>query len=325
MSSMYAIIRAQKHKSISAIARSARHSFREQPTFNADCANTFKNRFAGSRDTKDLLSRLSARLPASRRKDAVLCIEYLITASPEAFNRHGGHLEDLGSGYFTDALNWLRVRHGQDNVISAALHLDEMTPHLVAYVVPLTRDGRLSARDFLGGPKVMRDMQNSFYSVCGQPHGLLRGVPGSKAHHTEVSQFYTALQGIVPSAKLTTLDYAAKALGHETEAWKQAQAQAKQIVQQATTDALQRKALHSRTQAEEHAQRTACHLQQHAQEQAKRDLSLERREQAIARREPELNIAIARAEAVERLWEERERRECTEQHYYSPQRTPRPR
>lgn len=327
MTGMFAIIRTQKHKTISAVARSARHTYREQPTLNADGAITCKNRFAGSRCTKDLISSLSDRLPATRRKDAVLCIEYLITASPEAFSRHGGHLDDLGSGYFADALAWLRSRHGQDNIISAAVHLDETTPHLVAYVVPLTHDGRLSARDFLGGPKAMRAMQDGFHSACGLPYGLLRGVQGSKACHTKVSQFYTALQEHVPLVKLTTRDYVAKTLGYETEAWKEAQAQVKQIAQQATADALQRKAVHSRTQAladaEAQARRTASQLQQHAQKQEKRDLSLRQREQAVARREPELDIAIARAESLERLWGERERRESSEQRHYSPRFVPR--
>ena len=329
MTGMFAIIRAQKIKTVSAVARSARHTFREQPTHNADGSKSIRNRISGSLNTHDLLSSLSARLPATRRKDAVLCIEYLITASPEAFIKHGGHLNDLGSGYFADALTWLRARHGKDNVICSVVHLDETTPHMVAYVVPLTNDGRLSARDFLGGPKAMRDMQNSFYDSCGHPYGLLRGIPGSKAHHTNVAQFYTALQDRAPAAKLTLLDYAAKAVGHETENWRQAQTFVKQQDQQAAVDALQRKALRSRTQAlantEQQARQKTLRSQQIAREQEKKDRSLLQREQELARRQPELDIAIARAEAIERLWEEHERRGSAAQYQYSPQKTLRPR
>ncbi|MEV2123051.1 MobV family relaxase [Pseudomonas aeruginosa] len=302
---MYAIIRAKKHKSFAAIARSARHNFREQPTLNADSSRGGENRFLGRRGSKALLRALLGRLPIKRRKDAVLCIEYLITASPEAFNRHGGHLDDLGSGYFADALEWLRVRHGKENVISAAVHLDETTPHLVVYVVPLTQDGRLSARDFLGGPKVMRALQDSFYAACGQPHNLLRGIQGAKAHHTDIKHFYAALGGPSPDETLSVLDYAAKALGYETEAWKLANSYAKRLAQQATMDALQRKALHSRTQAltlaEEQMRLDAARVQKNAKKQAKRELSLEHRERELAKREPELEIAFARAEAAERL------------------------
>lgn len=303
---MYAILRTNKHKSISAIARSARHTYREQPTLNADDSQFIKNKFIGSRETKDLLRRLLDKLPISRRKDAVLCIEYLITASPEAFCRHGGHLQDLNNGYFSDALNWLRTRHGQDNILSVAIHLDETTPHLVAYVVPITKDGRLSARDFLGGPKTMRDMQDSFYDACGRRHGLLRGIQGSKARHTDIAQFYSFLHEPAPAETLSAWDYAAKAIGYETTAWKQARAQTELIAQQATATILQRKALRSRTQALSNAEAQVSQARHQAKNSAKKqqelDAALKLRERRIAMREPELDIAIARAEAAERLF-----------------------
>lgn len=309
---MFAIIRAHKHKSIASISRSARHTFREQPTLNADSTMISKNRFTGCRGTENLLGALCARLPERRRKDAVLCIEYLVTASPGAFSRHGGHLDELGTGYFADALSWLKARHGQDNILSAAVHLDEMTPHLVVYVVPMTKDGRLSAREFLGGPKIMRDMQDSFYNSCGLPHGLQRGISGSKAHHTAVSQFYTALQADEPSVKLAAKDYIAKALGYETIAWKKAQAQAKRIAQQATVDAIQRQALFSRAQAlvniEKNTHQNALQVQEYAQTLAKREASLVKREQVLAKRAPDLDRDIARSERAEQLLEMYEHR-----------------
>jgi len=324
---MFAIIRTEKHKSFAAVARSARHTFREQQTPNADGVRLIRNRFAGSRSTKDLLFGLSSRLPSTRRRDAVVCIEYLVTASPEAFCKHGGHLDDLGSGYFADALNWIHTRHGKDNVISAAIHLDETTPHLVAYVAPLTSDGRLSARDFLGGPKVMRAMQDSFYESCGEPYGLLRGVRGSKAHHTKISQFYTGLQSTSPVERLATLDYAAMALGHETEAWKQAKIELAQAKQQTAIESLQRKALCSRRRAlasvEAEVQRAALRLRDDLNEQEKRELALNLREREIARQQPALDIAIARAEAFERILEEKEKKENTIHRRYSPHLAPR--
>ena len=157
----YAILRTKKLKSFGAAARSARHTFREQPTPNANPELSGLNKGAGAKSTAQLLAALKKGLPDKLRAGSVLCIEYLITASPEAFERHGGTLDDVGSGYFTDALKWLRERHGKENVIAASLHLDERTPHLVAYVVPRTKDGRLSCRDFLGGPAKMKAMQTT--------------------------------------------------------------------------------------------------------------------------------------------------------------------
>lgn len=91
----------------------------------------------------------------------------------------------MGSGYFKDALTWLKERHGANNVIC----VDETSPHLVAYVAPMTKDGRLAARDFLGGPKVMRQLQDGFHTSCGASYGLLGGVQASKAKHEDVGRF----------------------------------------------------------------------------------------------------------------------------------------
>lgn len=309
---MYSILRARKLKNFGAVARSARHTFREQPTPNADPALTCNNPIIGADSSGHLLKVLNELLPAKRRRDAVVCIEYLITASPEAFKRHGGVLSDLGSGYFQDALKWLRHRHGAANVISSTVHIDETTPHLVVYVVPLTKQKTLSARYFLGGPKVMREMQDSFHTACGAPRGLLRGVRGSKAKHDDVSVFYSMLTATDQAPKLAALDYVAKALGCETEAWKKAEALAKANAQGAAVEPRFKKSRRARVTALERSEsevgNTAINLQLRNREMALRERKVEERERQIeeqervlARRQPELEIALARADAMERL------------------------
>lgn len=220
----FAIIRTKKLKSFGAVARSGKHTFREQLTPNADPAMTSKNKVFGATSTEDLQARLRHRLPEKIKGQSVLCIEYLITASPEAFKRHGGTLDDMGDGYFNDALRWLQHRHGKENVIASAVHLDETTPHLVAYVVPITADNRLSCRDFLGGKAKMKQLQTDFHAECGKKRGLDRGIEGSTAKHQDIKTFYAALsaEGAVP--KLKAKDYAAAAAGIKTAAWRRAQA-----------------------------------------------------------------------------------------------------
>tara|TARA_R100000093_G_scaffold71749_1_gene48759 strand:- start:3024 stop:4031 length:1008 start_codon:yes stop_codon:yes gene_type:complete len=310
---MYAILRTQKLKTVAALARSARHTFRDQPTPNAHSERTANNIIIGCGDTSELLDAVEKRLPASRRRDAVMCIEYLITASPEAFSRHGGSLGDLGSGYFRDAIRWLRERHGTANVLCAALHLDESTPHLVAYVVPMTKDGRLSARDFLGGPKAMRSMQDSFYSACGESRGLLRGVQGSKAKHEKISAFYTTLIAAGEAPELKFSDYAAKAVGLETKAWRDAEAVSKKLVQTGALGARGRKANLARLKVLEDEEKK---LKANVEKLEKAEIQLRIREKKVAQLEhevallkPELLIAKAQVEAMERLLEDRERRD----------------
>jgi flagellar biosynthesis GTPase FlhF len=140
-------------------------------------------------------------LPDKRRKDAVLAIEYLITASPEFFKTKPWKMQ---REYFNAAIEWLKERHGTENVVCLNLQLDETSPHLVAYCVPITKDGRLSAKDFLGGRKILSAMQTDFAERVGKRVGLERGVEGSKAKHTTAKQYAAALNkapGLAPPAK----------------------------------------------------------------------------------------------------------------------------
>jgi hypothetical protein len=187
----FAIIRTQKLKSISAVVGSARHTFREIPTPNADKERTHLNKTEGAQSSLALARLVNARLPAKRRRDAVICIEYLITASPEWWKSTPVRQQNE---YLKASINWLKARHGAENVVCLNVQLDETSPHLVAYIVPLTTDGRLSARDFLGGPAKMIAMQTEFAKVVGAPFGLQRGLQGSKAVHTTAAQYNAALQ-----------------------------------------------------------------------------------------------------------------------------------
>lgn len=161
----YAILRTQKLKATGAVWRSLKHAFREQPTPNADPAKAAQNAHLGATSAAEAMQRVRDRLPEKRRKDAVLAIEYLITASPEVMQAKDGRAQ---TAYFDDALKWLRERHGAANVVYAGIHRDESTPHMYAYVVPLDEaTGRLNARRWLGGSKALSEMQTDFAATVG--------------------------------------------------------------------------------------------------------------------------------------------------------------
>lgn len=183
MAEKFAILRTAKLKNFGGLAASGQHNFRERETQNADAERTHLNVTAGARNTAELTRAVAERLPEKRRKDAVIAIEYLITASPEHFGANWRESGENGMAYFSDALEWLKKRHGEQNIVAATIHLDESTPHMAAYVVPLTKDGRLSAKDFVGGRSALSKMQTSFAQDVGQRHGLQRGVEKSKAVH----------------------------------------------------------------------------------------------------------------------------------------------
>jgi hypothetical protein len=122
----------------------------------------------------------------------VLAIEYLVTASPESMASKDRPGQDA---YFADALAWLKAKHGAENVVHAGIHRDETTPHMYAYVVPRVGD-KLNCRAFLGGAKALSAMQTDFAQRVGRPHGLERGLEGSKARHTTVQAYYARVNGV---------------------------------------------------------------------------------------------------------------------------------
>ena len=211
----YAILRTEKLKSAASVWRSLKHAFREQPTENADPERADNNAHLGASSAREAMEKVRARLPEKRRKDAVLAIEYLITASPEAMQGMGGK----SAAYFNDALKWLRERHGRANVVYAGVHRDETTPHMYAYVVPLDEStGRLNARRWLGGAKALSEMQTDFAVRVGARHGLERGINGSRAKHQRVKRHYGLVNRAADQvAELGMLDRASLALGRPTK------------------------------------------------------------------------------------------------------------
>lgn len=180
----YAIIRIAKLKNMGHVGGSLSHTYRTIDTPNADASRTHLNNNSHvSRD--DALKAIQAKIPEKKRKNAVHCFEYLITGSPEWEGWH----TDQQQKYFDDAIKWLGDRHGAENVVVTSVHLDETTPHLVAYVVPLI-DGKLNARATTTGKDAFSKMQTDFAEKVGKKYGLERGEKGSKAKHEDVKRFY---------------------------------------------------------------------------------------------------------------------------------------
>ena len=197
----YAILRTAKIKTRSELGRSLKHGFREQDTPNADDELTPMNTHIGGSNTAEVLQDFDQRLETQSkiRKNAVLAIEYLITASPDAINGKDREGQDR---YFNDALKWLKEKHGNENVIHAGVHRDEKSPHMYAFVVPIDPKGKLNCRHFLGGKKdVLSKMQDEFQEKVGQHHGLERGVKGSKAKHQSIQNWYKQVNS--PKAKVS--------------------------------------------------------------------------------------------------------------------------
>ena len=87
-------------------------------------------------------------------------IETLFTASPEFFK---GKKRAEIRVFFEEALHFLEQHQSKETIISAVVHMDEKTPHMHLCFVPLTEDGRLSAKDIMGNKKKLTWWQDEFW------------------------------------------------------------------------------------------------------------------------------------------------------------------
>lgn len=191
---MYAIIRVSKVKSLGSLRGLSRHHMRESETKNANPAKQNRVLVGG-----DPFTEVTSRHPQKVRKNAVLAVEHLLTASPEYFRDPGqgpGEYNERKTQAWAElAVLFLKDKYG-DNLASAVLHLDESTPHVQAMVVPLRADGKLDAAR-LFGPDALTDLQDR-YAEAMKPLGLVRGVQGSPAKHERIKRHYGLVNQPMP-------------------------------------------------------------------------------------------------------------------------------
>ncbi|EIM3109855.1 recombinase [Escherichia coli] len=185
----YAIMRCKKLTGMGNVASALQHCYRERETPNANAERTPENYCSVSESTDQAMGRVRELLPEKRRKDAVLAVEYVMTASPEWWKEATPRQQ---AEFFARSEQWLENKYGKDRVVAAVVHRDEATPHLSAFVVPLTQDGRLSAKEFIGGRSKMRDDQSA-YAESVRKLGLERGIEGSRATHQTVQHYYESI------------------------------------------------------------------------------------------------------------------------------------
>ena len=195
----YAIMRCKKLSSMGSVASSLKHAYRERETPNADSSRTPDNEHRAASTTDEAMGKLRELLPEKRRKDAVLAVEYVLTASPEWW-KQASQADQVK--FFDQAQRWLAEKYGADRIITASIHRDETSPHMTAFVVPLTQDGRLSAKEFIGNKAQMTRDQTTFAAAV-QGLGLHRGIEGSKARHQTIRAFYEALEHPPAHATIT--------------------------------------------------------------------------------------------------------------------------
>ena len=192
----FTICRIQKIKSFSALARSEAHTARKVNTPNAN-PQINNLEVIGDCDNLDLVLKVKNKIGSQKyRSDAVLAVEMLLSASAEYFRpnaaHEGGNYDKQRLDDFVDAVvKWLDNSWGS-RIVKAELHLDEITPHIHAYLVPLDERGKLNCKALFGTRVKMYQLQDSFANAV-EHLGIVRGVKGSVATHTKVKKYYAAV------------------------------------------------------------------------------------------------------------------------------------
>lgn len=187
----YAVVHMMKIKS-GAVGGIQSHNNREhEPKTNPDVD------MSRSEDNYDLIScdnykrsikeKLSNLVESSRavRKDAVVVCNFIVTSDNETMDALGA---DRQREFFQDSVKWFSDRYGADRVLNATVHMDETTPHLHIGVMPITQDGRLSAKAIFTKTE-MKAIQTEFAREVGEKYGLERGVEGSERTHLSEARF----------------------------------------------------------------------------------------------------------------------------------------
>ncbi len=197
--SAFTVLRIAKLKTWGAIAATDRHNARERETPNADDERTAENRILMGSPDISTHDAIKSSLAGQRiRKNAVLGVEMLISASPEYFrpgnpDKAGSYDPERLEVWTTATTQWLQERYG-NRIKRATLHLDEATPHIHVVMVPLDDKGKLNCRALFGGSRqTLSDLQSD-YAQAVSHLGIQRGIQNSRATHQKVSQYYTLTQ-----------------------------------------------------------------------------------------------------------------------------------
>ena len=203
----YAIYRTAKLGSFGEIGGSLSHTYRTRPTPNADESRIHLNEHSLETYNSCFFA-LKNAIPEKRRSNAVLCIEHLITASPD-WEGWGTKKEE---DFFKKSLEFLNKKYGKENVVACSIHRDETTPHLIVYVVPIDEKGGLNAKKWLGGRSKLSQTQTEFANEV-KSLGLERGLENSKARHKTIQKYYS--EGKKPTPKLEEIKYEIEPINYD--------------------------------------------------------------------------------------------------------------
>ena len=193
----YAIMRIEKRK-LASVGRIGKHNerlkseYKSNPDIDSAKKDLNYHLIEPRTSYRNAVLKRIEEVGARRRKDSVVMQDCFIGATPEWIISKPPEEQEQ---YFRYALTFFEEKIGKENIISAVVHMDEKTPHMHLCFVPITKDGRLSSKEIIGGPKGLSKWQDEFYDhMAKQYPDLTRGTPARVSHrqHVPVYMFKNA-------------------------------------------------------------------------------------------------------------------------------------
>lgn len=185
----YAILRFAKYKGpeigqIEAHNERKKEKYASNPDIDTSRSHLNFHLVHPERKYRAEAERQIAQAGCRTRKDSVRVVEALVTASPEFFK---GKKQAEVRAFFDEAVRFIERRQPKDTIISAVVHMDEKTPHMHLSFIPLTKDGRLSAKDIVGNKKKLTWWQDQFWKhMVRRWPDLERGESASETGRTHI-------------------------------------------------------------------------------------------------------------------------------------------
>ena len=183
MAAQYAIMRFAKYKGpeisrIEAHDERRKEKYASNPDIDPDRTHLNFHLIKPKGRYRAEAERQIAEAGCRTRKDSVRLVETMVTASLEFFR---GKKQSEIRKFFKEALNFIEQKQNPETILSAVVHMDEKTPHMHLSFVPLTEDGRLSAKEIIGNRKKLTMWQDAFWEHMVQKFpDLERGMSASE-------------------------------------------------------------------------------------------------------------------------------------------------
>lgn len=204
------ILRTAKVKTRAQITASAEHNFRLRYQHNIDKTRSHLNMvlvndlgadLTKAQDLQEKLTEYYKKIGVKERKDSVLMMEFVVSASPDFFK--GKKLGEVKE-WADKQTNFFRKKFG-DQLQMGVLHLDEKTPHIHFMISTELKSikqykNRYGVKEVENWSLNARRYDRQFLVDLHTEHakhnielGLKRGVRGSMREHKSLKEFYSVV------------------------------------------------------------------------------------------------------------------------------------